>query len=161
GQVDAENQLASVVILLAFKVGPQEGVKLLREAALHQGPDFWLPFCLAALARDTAEQRRFHKVSLARRPNSAAALYTLGQILEAKSDADGAIDAYRKAGAADAAYAKAFYKLGLALANRDDQLGLIDAYRQAVAADAKHAKAWYGLGYALYHLGDLEGAIDA
>lgn len=94
------------------------------------------------LAKALEAQRRF----VAERPQDAAALNDLGNLLMLVPQPAEAEAAYRKAIELDPNKASALFNLGLLLQQRGELRDAYDLYQRAVKADPNHAWAHYQIG---------------
>jgi tetratricopeptide (TPR) repeat protein len=143
---------------------PEWMVELLRRAQRRFPADFWINYNLAFMLQKEAQPTQleeaigFFRVAMALRPQSPGAHHSLGVVLLAKGDNDGAIAEYREAIRLKKDYAEAHCNLGQALDDKGDAEGAITELRDALRL-RNHASTHYNLGLALGRQGDVDGAI--
>jgi serine/threonine-protein kinase len=155
---------ASILTRLAERLGRKPAAELLRRAQRRYPADFWVNQTLGMALQlqaqpELAEAVRYLTAAVALRPNSPGAHFNLGNALNEKGDADGAITCFRKAIALDAKYAAAHNNLGTVLRARGQVEEAIPFYKKAIALDPKYAYAHCNLGNVLYKKGQVEEAI--
>jgi FkbM family methyltransferase len=102
-------------------------------------------------------QRYLSAIRLA--PNPARAHLNHGNILLAKGDLKGALDAFRTAIKHNPDYAGAYYNMGNALLGNGQIDEAVANYRRALEINPDYAEVHCVLGVALKELGHLDGAV--
>src|SRR5205823_3350627 len=92
-------------------------------------------------------------------PNYAVPFNNLGRALQAKSDLDGAIAAFREAIRLDPTFAWPRNGLGWALYSKGELDAAMPHYREAMRLEPKNTWPHNNLGFALRDLGELDEAI--
>ena len=116
---------------------------------------------LAAAPPNLAKALEAQRHLAAERPQDAAVLNDLGNLLMLVPNPTEAEAAYRKAIEVDPNKASALFNLGLLLQQRGDLRDAYDLYERAVKADPNHAWAHYQLGTIQEVRGQTSKAVDS
>jgi serine/threonine-protein kinase len=151
--VDCRRQTPQILSALAVRTsmlnGSADAVALLRRALLHHPRDFWLLYLLGLHSSNPAEQIGAFRATLAVRPQSAIACYSLGVVHYADQQLAEALACYRKAVELDENYVAAHSNLGLVLSDLGQTDEAIACFRRALELDPRHAFALINLGATL------------
>jgi tetratricopeptide (TPR) repeat protein len=126
--------------------------------ALRKEQGAGLYWALQQSGRDAEARDLLEQLAAESRDNPLLQL-SLGNILQARGDLQGALAAYERALSLDPRFTEAHNNRGLALYQSKDVDGALDAYRQALALDPQLASAHNNLGNVLRDRGDVEGAL--
>jgi tetratricopeptide (TPR) repeat protein/tRNA A-37 threonylcarbamoyl transferase component Bud32 len=97
---------------------------------------------------------------LRQQPHHPDLHFYLGGVLNARGQAESAIEHYRQALQIDPRLARAHYNLGTILDGKGRADEAIEHYRQAIQLDPRLALPHYNLGNALYRKGRVDEAIE-
>src|SRR5262249_55256218 len=163
-EVDSERQspqiLAALVVRTSLLNGSSDAVTLLRRALVHHPRDFWLLYLLGTNSANPAEQIGAFRATLAVRPRSAIAYYSLGVVHYADQQLVEAQACYRKSLELDGGSAPAHSNLGLVLSDLGRKDEAIACFRRAIEIDPRHVFARINLGGTLQDLGKSDEAAE-
>jgi tetratricopeptide (TPR) repeat protein len=152
-EVDCGRQSPQILSALAVRTsmlnGTADAVALLRQALVHHPRDFWLLYLLGVYSSNPAEQIGAFRATLAVRPRSAIAFYSLGVVHYADQQLGEALACYRRAVELDKDYVAAHSNLGLVLSDMGKADEAIACFRRALELDPRHVFAQINLGAAL------------
>jgi serine/threonine-protein kinase len=162
--VDCRRQTPQILSALAVRVGmvngAAEAAALVRRALLYHPRDFWLLYLLGVNSSNPAEQIGAFRATLAARPRSAIACYSLGVVHYGDQQLAEALACYRKAVELDDNYVAAHSNLGLVLSDLGQNDEAVACFRRALELDPRHVLAQINLGAALQTL-DKPDAAEA
>jgi superkiller protein 3 len=147
---------------LAAALRDRGAVPFLRRAQFQYPGDFWLTFFLALRLhekRELADAAGFYRAALAIRPDTAAVLVNLGNLLQAQRKLDEACDCYRRAVALDPTNVLSHNNLGNVLRDQGRLDESIACHRKAIEIDPNDPTPHYNLGLALKAKGQTDEAI--
>jgi Flp pilus assembly protein TadD len=160
----AIDQSPQLVNALSGRLGSRGGDEagVLRRAQARHPDDFWLNFGLGwQLQNDEpAEAAGYYRAALALRPETAAAHYSLGNVLRAQGKAKEAEEEYHAAILLDSWDAVLHIGLGNVLRDQGKPKEAEEVYRTAIRLDPKDAYAHSGLGVVLDDQGKWQEAEE-
>src|SRR5262249_29093644 len=144
--------LAALVVRTSMLNGGADAVALLRQALVHHPRDFWLLYLLGTNSANHAEQIGAFRATLAVRPRSALAYYSLGVVHYAEQQLPESLASYRKAVDLDRSSAPALSNLGLVLSDLGQSDEAMACFRRTLELDPRHVFARINLGATLQAL---------
>jgi tetratricopeptide (TPR) repeat protein len=137
-----------------------------REASLSWAAeeDFYRGIALLREAHDPAGAAAWLGRATARDPSDARAWFELGNALDATGRSDEAVDAWKRAAAADPWDVRPLRRASMVLARRGDLAAAAAAVESNLAShqrpDAVYAPDWLNLAFLRARLGDHDRAVD-